>query len=369
MNPKKILHVGDLQLGQKHYGNSSRADDVFKALDKVLGIASDYDVGTIIFAGDLFEFRKMPGDVVRRAVDVLDCWRRQHPGVDMIGIDGNHDAFEGAWPAVLGMRAPEPLSLVVNGPGFRIIAMNYCKPDAFWAELKVLHAKMSQSPMPSVFVMHYPLGDMLPIGGCSEITAENTATLLSEMGVEYVAMGDIHNYMEKVVTTAKGNVTYIYPGSIELTDINETLPKSVVLLDATPHIEHERVTFETRPVLRAVVDDEAAYTALQLQLKTMTDAGKKPVVEIKVNADVPDLASRVRTLVHGLPQSVTSLPKSFVSVKAWDRKEAKVDLAAVIGDWFKPGTIEHQLVSDIVAAPANLDAVVEAYLKSLNLSR
>lgn len=370
----KILHVGDLQLGYNHYGSKVRGDDVFVALNKVLEIGVANDVAAILFAGDLFEYTRMLGGVVRRSRRVFAEFKAKHPEIRLLAIDGNHDAGEGAWPEVLGLECVDGVigitTLTRDGEAVNVVMMNYCPAAEFDKHLQAFAPSIKRvpgQPPPLIFMMHYPLGDMVPFG--SVVTAKDTAPVLAGLGIRYVALGDIHNYAETNIVTDHGVIDYVYPGSIEITDINEDWPKSVVLLETGPGtVKHTRIKYEVRPILRAVINTEEDYTAFADKLSQIKATGVVPVVEAVTNADIVDLHSRMVKLTRGMPVSLTSSPKSVVKHE-WDRKSAKTDLVDVVAEFYKPDTVEFELITAILKAPENLDTCIRAYITKCGCAR
>lgn len=361
----KLLHVGDVHIGHAHYGSSLRRQDVVEALKKIFDLAETHKVDGVLLAGDVFNTRRLTAQEAKAFRNVIQRHHRRHAArtdveCPVIGIDGNHDNSDGGWLELLGVQTFfEDEHLIPIGK-HHIMGFNYCRPELLMPKLLAVKEHCAAAKIrPSVCLLHYPLGDMAPLFGVPELTTQVLAPLLSAMGVSYAAMGDIHDFQHQHT----GGVDFVYPGSIELTAISEQLPKSVILLDVPEDggpVTWTRLHYQTRPALRAVIDTEADYEVFVEQLRQVRSS--VPIVEVKINADLPDIYNRVRVLVHGLPQSVTRIPKKLVT-KKWDKQAAKVSLADIVSRTFAPDTVENRLIMDMLAAPTEAVAIAETYLK------
>ena len=362
-----IAHIGDAHLGYRQYGSRQRELDFIAALTRAVDSIVANKCEMAIWPGDLFDCPR-PGPEAVAAVRRL-VGRLTATGCLSVGIDGNHDMDPaGSWLEVCGITNLEnlPDNSVSPQPGLRIAGFRYRRPSDMLATLLEWSTTMQEAgtvPV-DIVVLHQLLGDMVPFG--SEImTAGVLSTIFAPLGVRYVAMGDCHAYLD---ATANG-VRYVYPGSLEMTDINEDRDKvfSLVKIDERT-LEVSGVPVQTRPIVERTIDTEEDLQGLVAEKFSV-----EPLLVVRVNAALADAKSRIYSRFNELPIKLhvyttdSELAEVF-ETPAWEREQAAVGLGAAIDSSFKPATDENQLVRRCLESPDNLGAIIDEYLNQKGIT-
>jgi DNA repair protein SbcD/Mre11 len=91
-DPMRILHTADWHLGRRQ-GRIDRADDLRRAVERVMAYCEIHDVEVLIIAGDLFEVKDTRPDELCRAFELLSASVQSflRRGDTILAITGNHD--------------------------------------------------------------------------------------------------------------------------------------------------------------------------------------------------------------------------------------------------------------------------------------
>ena len=306
----KILHTADWHLGQR-LGRVDRADDLRRAVERVMGLCERESVDVLVIAGDLFHS-------VRRA-DYL-CGAIEHlkgavqpflrGGGTILAVTGNHDGetfcrtlqhalaladptempLGEAWPAGRFHLATREtffrLADRVSGREVQFVLMPYptptrylddavtsfeggsagknrCVLDGFRDRLARIrgHSRF-RIDLPSVLVSHLFLrGATLPNGRevTEEFEKDDVVCPIEDLaaGWAYVALGHVHR------PQALGGMPHVrYSGSIERLGADERDDeKGVVLVEIGPDgrpVEPTWLPMEATPFLDVSISDPSA---------------------------------------------------------------------------------------------------------------
>ena len=355
MKPFKVMHIGDCHLGYRQYGFNVREDDIEAAVTKVADLAIKLEVDVMLWPGDVYD---SPNPSSRSVFFMYQTVHRlKAKGVESIGIDGNHDAADGRWMYVCGMRT------FAAGPPYtikeRVIeGLNYMRP----AETAKALERMANHAYNriDILMLHQPLGDMVPFG--CEITAESLVKQFKPYGLKYVALGDIHNFQIR----AEDGVTLLYPGSVEMTDIDEQPDKKCVVLefDADNKLSINYYEIPTRKVVRYSIKTEEDLNHL---LQDVQKGNTLPVVTVDTN--LVGGVERVQkalggNIPHRLMRSADETLQQKFADPEWDRKGSIVDLKSAVAQVYPESTVEHQLILDMLSNPKAVAETANKYLQS-----
>jgi DNA repair exonuclease SbcCD nuclease subunit len=357
MRSFSFLHTGDCHLGYRQYGFNVREDDFEAAVSRIVKLALELKVDAVLWAGDIFD---SPSPSARSVFFMYQAVQQLgSAGVVSIGIDGNHDAADGCWLRVCGMRVFTSYP-VLTQHNFDIAGLNYRRPKETIADLERLIAEDRKRKI-DVLLLHQPLGDMVAFG--SEITAEWLAMKLKPLGVRYVALGDIHDFLIREID----GITFLYPGSVEMTDIDEQPDKKCVRVmmpnEGRPEIDYYDIP--TRKVVRYDVKTDEDFAKMMADVQARQNF-VLPVVT--VDTTLAGGVERVQNaLGGGIPHRLmraadeASLKQKF-SDPEWDRKGSVIDLKTAVAESFPEQTEEHQLTMQLLSDWKNASKLAKDYL-------
>ena len=349
----KIIHMGDAHIGYRQYGLQVREQDYENAVGYVVVRAIQERADIFIWPGDIFQ---SPYPSARSVKFVQACVASlAEGGIKSVGVDGNHDACGGKWLQVCNIH-----SGLMEG-NIAILGINFMTPKLCLEKLQEL---AEEGKAPDVLILHQALGDLTAFG--SEITAAWIAETLGPKGLRYVALGALHDYQIQVI----GGVTFVYPGAVEMTDLNEEWRKHFAILDIDKTSLKTYVEdISVRPVCRYDINTEDDLEAMLKEVAV--DNFVLPV--IKVNATIVGAVERInKALGSAVPHLVeryaedTGLQSHFEE-QTWTRAEGLVDLAATVKKSYSDDSEEYQLIMQLINAPDNVDDIINAYLRNKGL--
>lgn len=361
----KILHTADWHYGMRHYGMAERETDMYRAGDYVVRRAVELKVDAVVMAGDMFDTPKPAAHTVQVLANQVRQLRAN--GIEVLGIDGNHDTVDGNWLKVCNVT-PLTADRVTTVKGVSFLGINSLRPTAFKAKLAEVSNDASGSlGHVDVLVIHQAVSEMCGFAN-EELTALEIAAILGagKLGVRVVCMGDIHNYSEMVV----GGIRFIYSGSIETTASNDVPSKSFSLVefdDGKVKTAYEPVPI--RPFYQLSLSTEADLDALLKNVDTYKDGLVIITHEWKDKA----LAARAEAILDGKPflyrlkpeaRSGTDELVKQLNRASFERKSSLLQLKEAITAYFEDGSIEYELVTQMLQAPANVAVIVKTYMAS-----
>lgn len=241
----KLLHTSDWHLGHPFRSFNGEPALTLKrqrlaTIEHILQVAASHEVDAILCAGDLFDNRHPGEDWWHGLADRFQAMTHRCP---VFLLPGNHDPLTADSIYDHGhafrSRLPEWVH-VIDAPGF----------EAELADGAVLLANPVQSGTggedPALALpAREPGDDRIRVG-----MAHGTATGLFpgaepdfpiardagvQRGLDYLALGDIHDFMEVHGANAAGVGTAVYCGAPEPMRFGETGAGSVVLAQLRPH--------------------------------------------------------------------------------------------------------------------------------------
>ena len=120
--PMKFIHTADWQLGAKMLQAGPRASEAresrFRAVERLVDLATKEKVDFVLVAGDTFESPDIDDDVVRKTVNLLN---RFHP-LPVYILPGNHDPFVpgGIWGRPSWRRVGDHVRLLSHAEEVRV---------------------------------------------------------------------------------------------------------------------------------------------------------------------------------------------------------------------------------------------------------
>ena len=355
----KILQVGDLHLDYRQYGLASREQDFINAFLAAMKTAADRKVDAVVFSGDLFEFPKPAGPVVNLVKEQVSALKGH--GIEVLGIEGNHDASGGAWLRLCGITDlnRNPVSITRGKETVVFSGMSYVREPLFMEELKAALVEMNRGS--DFFFMHQSILEAAPF---TPISGVELAKLLKPRGVKYVGIGHLHKFSNYEIDGIK----MYYPGSIEMTDINEPRDKYVLEIDFTNN-EVQKVTavkLPTRPIVQYTVStpgDLEKLTALMtdnecsLIVVNISRALKDSIEELKELADKNNQPIRISVFSEEAADLMTG------SAPVWERDKGILDLRTAVQRVFEPDSDEFSLTLAMLEAPLGTETIAKKYIE------
>ena len=216
----RFAHLSDTHLGYRDLGILEREEDYYIEFERTVDRIIELDVDFVVHSGDLFQHSKPSTDPLLAFQKELI--KLNKAGIPVYAISGNHDSR-------LRTKAKPPLLLFKQlGLNFITLKDNYfekdnvliCgvpyRPSSKYDELIEMMnelAELAKNYDKSILLLHQGIIEWLPEG---EINLEDLPK-----DFDYYAMGHLHNFHEEEY--GKGYV--IYPGSLELDNVNENFKK------------------------------------------------------------------------------------------------------------------------------------------------
>lgn len=362
----RILHTADWHYGMRHYGLPQREADMYKAGDFVVKRAIELKVDAVVLAGDIFDTPKPSAFTVQVLADQV---RRLHDaGIEVLGIDGNHDMVDGNWLKVCNVTpVTSDRPIVIKGISF--LGINSMRPSVFKQRLETICT--DQFAPVDVLIIHQAVAEMAGFM-TQDLTALEIATTLNKrkLGIKLVLMGDIHNYAEMVV----GGIRFIYSGSIETTAVNDVPTKTFSLIDIEPGkvpiTSYEPIPI--RPIYQLQLSTEADLDNLVRDMEKYKDG----LVIISHEWKDRELGKRAEALLEGKPflyrlRPAAKLVTENLAVQlnrdSFERKNSLVQLKEAITAFFDEKSEQYELITQMLNAPATVEGIVKQYMASKGL--
>lgn len=360
----KILHTADLHLGYRQYGFALREGDFYQAAQQVFQKAIAEKVDAILLAGDVFDAAKPPAIAVWVMRELVNM--ATQAGITVLGIDGNHDMAEGHWLKICGIT---PIGrgyvhdIHKDGITLRIAGIDACRATEFYRQVQVLNLEGERIPI-QILAIHQAVAELCDFA-VSDFNALQMATAIKPMGIQYVAMGDIHTYRETVI----GGIRFAYSGSTEVNAIDESTDKSCSLVTWDgAKLATAMLPLQTRPFKVCRLESDADVDALL----AMVAQQPAPFIIGWYSMDKRDLGKRAESLLRESGAMYRIMPYAGEQnvkqmTKTFERKGAMLQLKDAVTAFFEEGSDEFQLVFQLLGSPDNTKAILQAYMKSKGL--
>lgn len=224
--PVKFLHTADWQMGLKALQAAEKAKEVrakrFETAARVADLAKREGVEFVLIAGDLFEHHDVDEVIVRKTVAVLDSFAP----IRVFVLPGNHDPLiaGGVWDRQSWQRVGDHVTLLREAAEVQVLDGVALYPAPL---------KQKQSTLdPTAWIPARAVGDdRVRIGvahGALDVLPEQpnfpiAATRADEAGLEYLALGDWHGFLQKGRT--------VYSGTMEQSGFGEKDPGNVAIVE------------------------------------------------------------------------------------------------------------------------------------------
>lgn len=244
-----FVHAADLHLDTPFRGVQASAPFVAEALreaslqafDSIIELALDRKVDFVLFAGDIYDGQERG---IRAQLRFLDGLKRlDEAGIHSLIVHGNHDPLESGWSAVttawpervtifpVVARENEKAKVVEIIRGEELLATVQGVSYAERATTENLSATFSRPDGPGVHIglLHCNVeGSPTKYANYSPCTIDD----LRNTGLDYLALGHVHD--RRILATGEtiGDPWIVYPGNTQARSINEIGPKGVYIVNA-----------------------------------------------------------------------------------------------------------------------------------------
>lgn len=354
----KILHTADVHLDYRQYGIQSRKIDFMECFSRICEIAIREKVDALVLAGDTLDSRKPDGDTIEFLKNRVAMTTAA--GVKVLGIHGNHDPGS-SWMNVCGITdlTDNPVKL-----GNKVIAgQGYMDPPKLLDKLYTLKDTVKAD----LFVVHQAFKELDGGFGRHVLSLKDISPFMQEMGVKYVAMGDIHQKGDAYVD----GVLFAYPGSPESKSSDDDGEKTVNLVDFTGNtpILTQIPTQSRRVINLALMTKEDYDLFMEARFDVAGDDGSRPIFHIKYSSDLEDDISRLENelstmgcIVRGQPISETMAIEGGIVTPELYQGDSTGILQDVLDLFFKEGSDEHKLIIGLMDG-ADVNDTVTNYVK------
>lgn len=257
----RFLHTADLHLGSplRNFGELARERqrDFLKTFDRIVNLAIKREVDCLLVAGDLFDSTEVDAETVGRVQEGFE--RLSGRGIRVVLIPGTHDNVVSAesvynrypFPAVHILKEPvvtEPLRIEIRGTAVWFYGFAFRSDRS----REALESMRRRSPGGiHVGLIHGSLKGS-PEWDMRKKDIPFTVAELSELGLDYIALGHYHN---AACLQENGRVIACYPGSPEGKKFGENGPRHALVAEVgAGSASVEKVAVQTRIVDELTVD-------------------------------------------------------------------------------------------------------------------
>ncbi len=360
----KIALVSDVHLGTRQYGIKERYEDFLTAFADVGRSVVEQQVDAVVIGGDLFDSPRPDGRAVRHAQEVIR--EIGNAGIEVFGIDGNHDLADEYWLKVIGVTNLIPFEATnVGESGVTISGISYKNGRDLVAEIqRMVDARVKTD----ILTMHFALAEMNG-GGSADTGVQELSPLLDKLGVKAVLMGHVH-----IPDCRKWNgVLYVNPGSTEMKSVNEPQEKYYYILD-TDLWEAVPVPINTRNVEHVEISDEGDL----LKFKDVLHAehvgvidgriNRRPFYQIVAYDSIEDVFNRLSKSIHdtgAIARIVMCSSAARDLAPVVDRAESVATLESAIEARFPKGSDEAKLTASMLHSPepSSIHLIVDRFME------
>lgn len=357
----KIALISDVHLGTRQYGLKERYEDFLMAFRRFgHSVATHQPIipDMVVIGGDLFDAPRPDAKSVRTAQEVVELIK--NAGIEVMGIDGNHDLADGYWLDVIGAH-PLETGMPEAWLGMKIVGVNYRNGRDLIAAINEM---IDRGEKADILVAHFALAEMNG-GGTADTGVREICPLLEKLGVKCVLMGHVH-----IPEAKKWNgILFVNPGSTEMKSSNEPQEKFYFIVD-TDTWEATPVPLKTRTVEAIEIENEECFAQFRARLEKEAQvvAGtERTFYQIIADDSVEDVFKRLSTVIHdtgAMARIVMRSSKSRDLAPVVDRKEGVATLASAIEARFPKESPEAKLTSDFLHSPepASIHLIVDKFM-------
>lgn len=289
----RLLHLADLHLGWQPTFLGDKAAERQRERDGLLSRAVDLvlkkePVDAVLIAGDLFETHTPPDGLIESVIK--DLTRLVEAGVSVVTVPGNHDEITYAdsvyrrhgprWPGLL-VQNPMPekvAALDVKGTTLHVYSL------AYTGGLTRLNPPLTDFPRedePGVHVavfhgsLDWPAGERsLPLSSAE----------LGRAGYDYVALGHIHQPLERDVGEGKA----VYAGATEGKAFGDPGTGSFCFVRLGPgRVQIERVPVPVRSIREERLDVTDLEDADAVAARIRERGDEEAIVRLRLVGGAP----------------------------------------------------------------------------------
>jgi DNA repair exonuclease SbcCD nuclease subunit len=298
----RFAHLADTHLGYRQYNLDEREEDFYKAFHEAIDKIIDAECDFVVHSGDLFDD---PRPHVRAMVEAMAGFEKlKDAGITVFAIAGNHDVLmrRGAMPpqrlyGSMEFLTPMKPSRVFDG--VYICGLPYHSRihlQALKEKLQEL-AEAGANYEKKVLLLHQGLDKYFPM---------EYELKFNELpkGFDYYALGHVH----KRIIDSYGRGKLAYPGSTEIWRVDEIAEyekngKGLNIVDLDS-LAIEKVDIASiRPFISARINSERDI----MELKGALSDDKKPVISLKLKADLSEFQRLYRKIFEELRDGVLHL--------------------------------------------------------------
>lgn len=243
LNQVKFLHTADLHLGAAVSSAGSigaeRRQEAILTMESLFALSKDKEIPLVLISGDLLENNSVEPKFFQSFVRCV----AENPDITVVFAAGNHDPLTADSPF---LNNDLPKNLLVLGTDDECIELNSLPVRIYGRSFGSVYMAGKNNfslPVPqddklNIMVIHGEPGSDLS-GGYNTITSD----FLAMSGMDYVALGHIHQFL----TPQKlGSTYFAYPGTPEPHGFDEDGLKGVIL----GSLSKESFSFDFYPTAR-----------------------------------------------------------------------------------------------------------------------
>jgi len=291
----RFLHLADLHLNAPFtfLGEEKqviRSKDLEYAFTRAVDFAVDPDnrIDGVWIAGDLFDMIDPPDDLVYRIKSEIE--RLSRGNVDVILVPGTHDPS--IYPeSVYRKHTFSGLTILNNYNIGEPVRLRYGDRDFFFYgfEYHPIHSnppfgkfRKIESPGVHIAIIH----GSLMISNHWNISDSHVPLYpedLEKTGMDYIALGHYHNFMEEKI----GKSLVVYPGTLEGKKFSESGERYLVVVE----FGHNTISLEKIPWNRRVfqnleinIDTEPVENEMDIVkiIQNLSDSGDNILIRVKL---------------------------------------------------------------------------------------
>ena len=264
----KFIHTADLHLDSSLLCNLEpeqarcRKRELLDTFLRMVEYAGNHEVRAILIAGDMFDSKNI---LVKTRKEVLKAME-SHPEIDFLYLKGNHDAD--GFLSALSERPSNLKTFADSWTSYTYGGVMITGAELSAGNVQHLSETLNLDKSATNIVMLH--GQVSEYSGAAKEQAERIPlSALRGRGIDYLALGHIHSYINGKLDD-RGD--YVYSGCPEGRGFDETGAKGFVLLDVTDGcVEYEFVPFACRRISECFVDVSGLETTTEVR-EAISDA-------------------------------------------------------------------------------------------------